>query len=124
MINFVNDQIELICCQVGDKKVLLVFFGGVDSFVVVVLLLKVIGNNLVCVYVNYGLMCKGELEVVIEVFKNQLNVNLIYVDVIDCFLSKLENVVDLEQKCKIIGGEFICVFEEEVCKLNGIDFLG
>ena len=88
------------------------------------LLLKAIGNNLVCVHVNHGLMRKGESEAVIEVFKNQLNANLIYVDATDRFLSKLENVADPEQKRKIIGGEFIRVFEEEARKLNGIDFLG
>ena len=124
MTNFVNDQIELIRRQVGDKKVLLALSGGVDSSVVAALLLKAIGNNLVCVHVNHGLMRKGESEAVIEVFKNQLNANLIYVDATDRFLSKLENVADPEQKRKIIGGEFIRVFEEEARKLNGIDFLG
>ena len=124
MTNFVNDQIELIRRQVGDKKVLLALSGGVDSSVVAALLLKAIGNNLVCVHVNHGLMRKGESEAVIEVFKNQLNANLIYVDATDRFLSKLENVTDPEQKRKIIGGEFIRVFEEEARKLNGIDFLG
>lgn len=122
MTNFVNDQIELIRRQVGDKKVLLALSGGVDSSVVAALLLKAIGNNLVCVHVNHGLMRKGESEAVIEVFKNQLNANLIYVDATDRFLSKLENVTDPEQKRKIIGGEFIRVFEEEARKLNGIDF--
>lgn len=87
-------------------------------------MLKAIGNNLVCVHVNHGLMRKGESEAVIEVFKNQLNANLIYVDATDRFLSKLENVTDPEQKRKIIGGEFIRVFEEEARKLNGIDFFG
>lgn len=124
MTNFVNDQIELIRRQVGDKKVLLALSGGVDSSVVAALLLKAIGNNLVCVHVNHGLMRKGESEAVIEVFKNQLNANLVYVDATDRFLSKLENVADPEQKRKIIGGEFIRVFEEEARKLNGIDFLG
>ena len=124
MTNFVNDQIELIRRQVGDKKVLLALSGGVDSSVVAALLLKAIGNNLVCVHVNHGLMRKGESEAVIEVFKNQLNANLVYVDGTDRFLSKLENVADPEQKRKIIGGEFIRVFEEEARKLNGIDFLG
>ena len=102
MTNFVNDQIELIRRQVGDKKVLLALSGGVDSSVVAALLLKAIGNNLVCVHVNHGLMRKGESEAVIEVFKNQLNANLIYVDATDRFLSKLENVTDPEQKRKII----------------------
>ena len=124
MTNFVNDQIELIRRQVGDKKVLLALSGGVDSSVVAALLLKAIGNNLVCVHVNHGLMRKGESEAVIEVFKNQLNANLIYVDATDRFLSKLENVADPEEKRKIIGGEFIRVFEEEARKLDGIDFLG
>ena len=124
MTNFVNDQIELVRRQVGDRKVLLALSGGVDSSVVAALLLKAIGDKLVCVHVNHGLMRKGESEAVIEVFKNQLNANLIYVDATDRFLSKLENVTDPEQKRKIIGGEFIRVFEEEARKLNGIDFLG
>lgn len=124
MTNFVNDQIELIRRQVGDKKVLLALSGGVDSSVVAALLLKAIGKNLVCVHVNHGLMRKGESEAVIEVFKNQLNANLVYVDATDRFLGKLENVADPERKRKIIGGEFIRVFEEEARKLNGIDFLG
>ena len=124
MKNFVNDQIELIRRQVGDKKVLLALSGGVDSSVVAALLLKAIGNNLVCVHVNHGLMRKGESEDVVEVFSNQLKANLIYVDVTDRFLNKLAGVEDPEQKRKIIGGEFIRVFEEEARKLNGIDFLG
>lgn len=124
MTNFVNDQIELIKRQVGDKKVLLALSGGVDSSVVAALLLKAIGDNLVCVHVNHGLMRKGESEAVIEVFKNQLNANLIYVDATDRFLDKLAGVADPEQKRKIIGGEFIRVFEEEARKLDGIDFLG
>ena len=124
MKNFVNDQIELIKRQVGDKKVLLALSGGVDSSVVAALLLKAIGNNLVCVHVNHGLMRKGESEDVVEVFSNQLKANLIYVDVTDRFLNKLAGVEDPEQKRKIIGGEFIRVFEEEARKLNGIDFLG
>ena len=123
MTNFVNDQIELIRRQVGDKKVLLALSGGVDSSVVAALLLKAIGNNLVCVHVNHGLMRKGESEAVIEVFKNQLNANLIYVDATDRFLSKLENVADPEEKRKIIGGEFIRVFEEEAKKIGAVDFL-
>ena len=124
MANFVNDQIELIKRQVGDKKVLLALSGGVDSSVVAALLLKAIGNNLVCVHVNHGLMRKGESEDVVEVFSNQLKANLVYVDVTDRFLNKLAGVEDPEQKRKIIGGEFIRVFEEEARKLNGIDFLG
>ena len=124
MTNFVNDQIELVKKQVGDKKVLLALSGGVDSSVVAALLLKAIGNNLVCVHVNHGLMRKGESENVIEVFRNQLNANLIYVDATDRFLGKLEGVGDPEQKRKIIGGEFIRVFEEEARKLDGIEFLG
>ncbi|MBQ6693953.1 MAG: glutamine-hydrolyzing GMP synthase [Bacteroidaceae bacterium] len=124
MKNFVNDQVELIRRQVGDRKVLLALSGGVDSSVVAALLLKAIGNNLVCVHVNHGLMRKGESENVIEVFRNQLCANLVYVDATDRFLGKLECVEDPEQKRKIIGGEFIRVFEEEARKLDGIDFLG
>ena len=124
MKNFVADQIELVRRQVGDKKVLLALSGGVDSSVVAALLLKAIGDNLVCVHVNHGLMRKGESESVVEMFKNQLNANLIYVDATDRFLGKLENIADPEQKRKIIGGEFIRVFEEEARKLQGISFLG
>ena len=124
MKNFIEDQIELIRSQVGDKKVLLALSGGVDSSVVAALLLKAIGKQLVCVHVNHGLMRKNESENVVEVFKNQLNANLIYVDATDRFLGKLENVADPEEKRKIIGGEFIRVFEEEARKLEGIDFLG
>ncbi len=124
MKNFVADQVELVRKQVGDRKVLLALSGGVDSSVVAALLLKAIGENLVCVHVNHGLMRKGESEAVVEVFRNQLCANLIYVDATDRFLSKLENVADPEQKRKIIGGEFIRVFEEEARKLDGIDFLG
>ncbi len=124
MKNFIEDQIELVRRQVGDKKVLLALSGGVDSSVVAALLLKAIGQQLVCVHVNHGLMRKNESESVVEVFRNQLNANLIYVDATDRFLGKLENVADPEQKRKIIGGEFIRVFEEEARKLEGIDFLG
>ncbi len=124
MKNFVADQVELVRQQVGDKKVLLALSGGVDSSVVAALLLKAIGENLVCVHVNHGLMRKGESENVVEVFRNQLCANLIYVDATDRFLTKLEGVEDPEQKRKIIGGEFIRVFEEEARKLDGIDFLG
>ncbi len=124
MKNFVADQVELVRKQVGDRKVLLALSGGVDSSVVAALLLKAIGENLVCVHVNHGLMRKGESENVVEVFRNQLCANLVYVDATDRFLNKLENVADPEQKRKIIGGEFIRVFEEEARKLDGIDFLG
>ena len=124
MKNFVADQVELVRRQVGDKKVLLALSGGVDSSVVAALLLKAIGDNLVCVHVNHGLMRKGESESVVEMFKNQLNANLIYVDATDRFLGKLENVADPEEKRKIIGGEFIRVFEEEARKLEGISYLG
>jgi tRNA methyl transferase len=123
MTNFVNDQIELVRRQVGDRKVLLALSGGVDSSVVAALLLKAIGDKLVCVHVNHGLMRKGESENVVEIFKNQLNANLIYKDVTDRFLDKLAGVADPEEKRKIIGGEFIRVFEEEARKLDGIDFL-
>ena len=124
MTNFVNDQVELIRRQVGDKKVLLALSGGVDSSVVAALLLKAIGNNLVCVHVNHGLMRKGESEAVVDVFSKQLCANLVYVDATDRFLGKLEGIADPEEKRKIIGGEFIRVFEEEARKLDGIDFLG
>ena len=124
MKNFIADQVEIIRRQVGDKKVLLALSGGVDSSVVAALLLKAIGQQLVCVHVNHGLMRKNESENVVDVFRNQLNANLIYVDATDRFLGKLENVADPEQKRKIIGGEFIRVFEEEARKLEGIDFLG
>ncbi|MBQ9072911.1 MAG: glutamine-hydrolyzing GMP synthase, partial [Muribaculaceae bacterium] len=123
MTNFVNDQIELVRRQVGDKKVLLALSGGVDSSVVAALLLKAIGDNLVCVHVNHGLMRKGESENVIEVFKNQLNANLVYVDATDRFLDLLAGVSEPEKKRKIIGAEFIKVFDEEAAKLNGIGFL-
>lgn len=124
MKNFVADQIELIRRQVGNKKVLLALSGGVDSSVVAALLLKAVGDQLVCVHVNHGLMRKGESENVVEVFRNQLNANLIYADCTERFLTKLEGVADPEQKRKIIGGEFIRVFEEEARKLDGIEFLG
>ncbi len=124
MKNFIEDQIEIVRRQVGDKKVLLALSGGVDSSVVAALLLKAIGKQLVCVHVNHGLMRKNESENVVEVFKNQLDANLIYVDATDRFLDKLAGVADPEQKRKIIGGEFIRVFEEEARKLEGIEFLG
>lgn len=124
MKNFIADQVELVRHQVGDKKVLLALSGGVDSSVVAALLLKAIGDQLVCVHVNHGLMRKDESESVVRVFRDQLKANLIYVDATERFLSKLEGVADPEQKRKIIGGEFIRVFEEEARKLSGIDFLG
>lgn len=124
MKNFIEDQVELVRKQVGDKKVLLALSGGVDSSVVAALLIKAIGQQLVCVHVNHGLMRKNESESVVEVFRNQLHANLIYVDATDRFLGKLEGVADPEEKRKIIGGEFIRVFEEEARKLEGIDFLG
>ncbi len=124
MKNFIEDQVELIRRQVGDKKVLLALSGGVDSSVVAALLIKAIGQQLVCVHVNHGLMRKNESESVVEIFRNQLHANLIYVDAVERFLGKLENVADPEEKRKIIGSEFIRVFEEEARKLEGIDFLG
>ena len=124
MKNFVADQVEIVRRQVGERKVLLALSGGVDSSVVAALLLKAIGKQLTCVHVNHGLMRKNESENVVEVFKNQLDANLVYVDATDRFLGKLENVADPEEKRKIIGGEFIRVFEEEARKLEGIDFLG
>lgn len=124
MKNFIADQVELIRKQVGDKKVLLALSGGVDSSVVAAMLIKAIGSQLVCVHVNHGLMRKNESESVVKVFRDELHANLIYVDATDRFLGKLENVAEPEQKRKIIGGEFIRVFEEEARKLEGIDFLG
>ena len=120
---FIEEQINAIREQVGDKKVLLALSGGVDSSVVAALLIKAIGKQLVCVHVNHGLMRKGESENVIEVFRNGLDANLVYVDATDRFLGKLENVSDPESKRKIIGAEFINVFDEEAAKLDGISFL-
>lgn len=124
MKNFIDDQVELIRRQVGDRKVLLALSGGVDSSVVAAMLIRAIGSQLVCVHVNHGLMRKNESESVIKVFRDELHANLIYVDAVDRFLGKLENVSDPEKKRKIIGAEFIHVFEEEARKLEGIDFLG
>ena len=120
---FIDEQIEAVRKQVGDKKVLLALSGGVDSSVVAALLIKAIGKNLVCVHVNHGLLRKGEPEQVIEVFRNQMNANLVYVDAVDRFLDKLAGVSQPEQKRKIIGAEFIRVFEEEARKQDGIEFL-
>lgn len=120
---FISEQVAAIQKQVGDKKVLLALSGGVDSSVVAALLIKAIGKQLVCVHVNHGLLRKGEPEQVIEVFRNQMDANLIYVDAVDRFLDKLAGVADPEQKRKIIGAEFIRVFEEEARKLEGIEFL-
>lgn len=120
---FIEEQVAAIRAQVGDKKVLLALSGGVDSSVVAALLIKAIGQQLVCVHVNHGLLRKGEPEQVIEVFRNQMNANLIYVDAVDRFLDKLAGVEEPEKKRKIIGAEFIRVFEEEARKLEGIEFL-
>ncbi len=120
---FINIQIKEVREQVGDKKVLLALSGGVDSSVVAALLIKAIGKQLVCVHVNHGLMRKNESEQVIEVFKNQLDANLIYIDATDRFLDKLAGVAEPEKKRKIIGEEFVRVFEEEARKLNGEAFL-
>ena len=123
MENFIADQVELIRRQVGDQKVLLALSGGVDSSVVAALLIKAIGKQLTCVHVNHGLLRKGEPEQVVEVFRHQMDANLVYVDAVDRFLDKLAGVANPEQKRKIIGAEFIRVFEEEARKLSGIRFL-
>ena len=120
---FIAEQVEKVRAQVGDKKVLLALSGGVDSSVVAALLIKAIGKQLVCVHVNHGLMRKGESEQVIEVFRNQMDANLIYIDATDRFLDLLAGVDEPERKRKIIGGEFIKVFDEEARKLEGITFL-
>lgn len=120
---FINDQIKKIKEQVGDKKVLLALSGGVDSSVVAALLIKAIGKQLICVHVNHGLLRKGESEEVVEVFKNQLDANLVYVDATDRFLDKLKGVSDPEEKRKTIGNEFIEVFVEEARELDDVDFL-
>ena len=121
---FIKEQVEALQKQIGDGKVLLALSGGVDSSVVAALLIKAIGKNLTCVHVNHGLLRKGEPEQVIEVFRNQMNANLVYVDATDRFLDKLAGVSDPEQKRKIIGAEFIAVFEEEAKKIEGVKFLG
>ncbi len=120
---FIKEQIADVRAQVGDKKVLLALSGGVDSSVVAALLIQAIGKQLICVHVNHGLMRKGESEQVIEVFRNQLDANLIYIDATDRFLDKLAGVAEPEKKRKIIGGEFIVVFDEEARKLDDVDFL-
>ncbi|MDY2960253.1 MAG: glutamine-hydrolyzing GMP synthase [Hornefia sp.] len=120
---FIYEQLALIKEQVGDKKVLLALSGGVDSSVVAALLIKAIGRQLVCVHVNHGLLRKGEPEQVVEVFRNQMEADLVYVDAVDRFLEKLAGVEDPEEKRKIIGGEFIEVFAEEAGKLDDIKFL-
>lgn len=120
---FINEQVAEIQKQVGDRKVLLALSGGVDSSVVAALLIKAIGKQLVCVHVNHGLLRKGEPEQVVEVFRNQMNANLVYVDAVDRFLNKLAGVEEPERKRKIIGAEFIRVFEEEARKQEGIEFL-
>lgn len=120
---FIDEQIKALRAQIGDKKVLLALSGGVDSSVVAALLIKAIGQQLVCVHVNHGLLRKGEPEQVVEVFRNQMHANLVYVDAVDRFLEKLADVAEPERKRKIIGAEFIRVFEEEARKLDGIEFL-
>ena len=120
---FIDGQVVALRKQIGGKKVLLALSGGVDSSVVAALLIRAVGNQLVCVHVNHGLMRKGESEQVVEVFRNQLGANLIYVDAVDRFLNRLAGVSDPEEKRKVIGAEFIRVFEEEARKLEGIEFL-
>ena len=120
---FINEQVAALRAQIGDKKVLLALSGGVDSSVVAALLIKAVGRQLVCVHVNHGLLRKGEPEQVIQVFRNEMDANLIYVDAVDRFLDKLAGVDDPEAKRKIIGKEFIDVFAEEAAKQDGIRFL-
>ena len=120
---FIAEQVAAVRAQVGDKKVLLALSGGVDSSVVAALLIKAVGKQLTCVHVNHGLLRKGEPEQVVEVFRNQMDANLVYVDAVDRFLDKLAGVADPETKRKIIGAEFLRVFEEEARKLEGIEFL-
>ena len=121
---FIAEQVAEVRKQVGDKKVLLALSGGVDSSVVAALLIKAIGKQLVCVHVNHGLLRKGEPEEVVRVFQGEMDANLVYVDAVDRFLGKLAGVEEPEKKRKIIGAEFIRVFEEEARKLEGIEFLG
>ena len=120
---FIREQVAAVKAQVGEKKVLLALSGGVDSSVVAALLIRAIGKNLVCVHVNHGLLRKGEPEQVVEVFRNRMNANLVYVDAAERFLKKLEGVAEPEKKRKVIGAEFIRVFEEEARKQDGIAFL-
>ena len=120
---FIESQLTALRAQIGSGKVLLSLSGGVDSSVVAALLVKAVGQQLTCVHVNHGLMRKGESEQVVDVFRRRFGANLVYVDAADRFLGKLEGVSDPEQKRKIIGGEFIRVFEEEARKLEGIGFL-
>ena len=120
---FINEAVDAVRKQVGEGNVLLALSGGVDSSVVAALLIKAIGKNLVCVHVNHGLLRKGEPEQVVKVFRDEMDANLIYVDAVDRFLDKLAGVAEPEQKRKIIGAEFIRVFEEEARKLDGIGFL-
>ena len=120
---FIDEQLAALRAQIGEKKVLLALSGGVDSSVVAALLIKAVGKQLTCVHVNHGLLRKGEPEQVIRVFRDEMDANLIYVDAVDRFLDKLAGVAEPEQKRKVIGAEFIRVFEEEARKLDGIEFL-
>ena len=120
---FIEEQLAALRAQIGSKKVLLALSGGVDSSVVAALLIKAVGKQLVCVHVNHGLLRKGEPEQVIKVFREEMNANLVYVDAVDRFLDKLAGVAEPERKRKVIGAEFIRVFEEEARKLEGIEFL-
>ncbi len=120
---FIEEEVAKVRAQVGDKKVLLALSGGVDSSVVAALLIKAIGKQLVCVHVNHGLLRKGEPEQVVQVFRDEMDANLVYVDAVERFLGKLAGVEEPEKKRKIIGAEFIRVFEEEARKLEGIEFL-
>ncbi|MBO7401374.1 MAG: glutamine-hydrolyzing GMP synthase subunit GuaA, partial [Lachnospiraceae bacterium] len=121
---FIEEQVKSLQKQIGDGKVLLALSGGVDSSVVAALLIKAVGKQLTCIHVNHGLMLKGERQMVIDVFSKQLGANLVYVDATDRFLDLLAGVSDPEQKRKIIGGEFIKVFDEEAAKIEGVGFLG